>query len=155
MEQKQKSRKKYVNISIAVLLILFIAFMIIRHDRVIGSTHGLRPSIHDRGAGYWRMFIGQVNDGAITRTRHFSARDLEHFIAFGYGETGTQVFLTITQGENTKTVDISSYPGSIDMSGFSPGRTSLKLRFLDAGSASATVAWGRETERFARFFVEY
>ena len=149
MEQKQKSRKKYVVISVLILFILFVVFMRIRHDRVIGvirSEGDIVSSTRNIHREYWTVFTGQTLDGSVTRTRHFSARDLEHFVAHGGGETGTQVYLTITQGENTKTVDLPNYRGRIDMSGFSPGRISLKIRFINAGSADATVAWGQRAE---------
>jgi len=88
----------------------------------------------------WTIAAASIN-GHESRTVNLTADNLAALNVVSANSAGS-ISLLITQGNTTKTVDISGqYSGNPDMSGFTAGKVNLRLDYGSAKDINISITW--------------
>jgi len=127
--------KKRLFALLGVLLVLTVA---LTGCTVFSGSAAGRLSITK--AASWTITASSVN-GHESRKVNMSADNLAALKVVSTNNEGT-VSLVITEGDNTRTVDISGqYSGNIDTSGFTAGKINLRLNYEKVKDANIIITW--------------
>lgn len=109
--------------------------MLFNQDELLGTSGDFAIN------GAWTFNALSAN-GTATRTARLNENELTAFRVDSINANG-DVFLTITQGNTTNTIDISKgFDGYIDMSEFTPGRIRMELNFERVEGVNTAIRWG-------------
>jgi len=130
--------KKSPFVVMGILVVLVVVLAGCANAVLFSGTSVNRMSVSK--ATSWTTTASYV-DGNESRTVNMSADDLAALNVTSTNSSGTLSF-TITQGDAKRTVDISGqFSGSIDTSGFTAGKVSMRLDYTSAKDTNISITW--------------
>ncbi len=106
-------------------------------SQTVSFASGLRHTYENQ---QWIAVANSVKSGRTTRTVTLTEDNLSVFTVQSSTESGV-LTLRITQGEETKEVDISNFNGNIDMGQFTAGKTAIELRYDQIQDMHTVIRW--------------
>ncbi|MCL1936626.1 MAG: hypothetical protein FWF57_09675 [Defluviitaleaceae bacterium] len=133
------SRNTIIGI-IAVVIIFIVGISIYIIPLIVsGQTSIFMNSVQTTTGNTW-VWSARSGNGSRTRNLNLNLYDLENVTLTSSSFAG-EIYLSLSQGENEKIINVSNFEGNIDMSDFVAGRISFKLEFHEVSDFNINLRW--------------